>query len=169
MIWGAQSPREGHPPWNTAHLQSRMFSKLRADVFFWRGSRRRKDYGYFWGPWEGGGGRSGTWGTFTQLSKHQKKKNPKSYSDPSFSRTAVVLSKSWIYCVGVASALSGSFFCLYCIYWVMCLVCLSLTYRAQIKEKAYEGWGSDKAKLISRLAFQELNWIFQKYSSPQTI
>lgn len=61
-------------PWNTAHRQSRMFSKLRADVFFWWGSRRRKDYGYFWGPWKGGGGRSGTWGTFTQLSRHKKKK-----------------------------------------------------------------------------------------------
>jgi len=48
----------------------------------------------------------------------------------------------------------GAFFCLY---WVFCLVCLLLTYRAHIEEEACGGWGSSKARMISRLAFQELN------------
>lgn len=36
----------------------------------------------------------------------------KCYSDPSFSRTAAAFSKPWIHCVGAASALSRSVFCL---------------------------------------------------------
>lgn len=57
-----------------------------------------------------GPGKVGEGGQAPGAHLHKKKK---CYSDPSFSRTAAAFSKLRIYFVGVASALSGSFFCLY--------------------------------------------------------
>lgn len=45
LTHGVFSLGEGHPPRDRAHLQSRMFSKLRADVFFWR---RKQEPGGLW-------------------------------------------------------------------------------------------------------------------------